>query len=104
MKSRGRCSAEPCGNGRNFCRIPMDLVLDGVIPEDVYFSAFISGASKFKLPGVDEWKRKWKIILGILSCKRHLIEDFEQDSAEIYISPGSGELCHAPQYPIPESL
>ena len=99
-ESRGRRRAEACGRGRNFCRVPLDLVIDGIIPKEVYFSAFISGAADFRLPEIETWKRKWSIILGILRRQDFYPAGFDGDSAEIarVLNEGRYAMHHSSRY------
>ena len=83
MKSQGRSNVEPCGRGLRFYRIPMDLIKDGVINAEDYFSAFTTGSSEFAIPDIDEWKKKWSTILTILESLHLRINSFENDSSEI---------------------
>ncbi len=100
MKSRRRCYAEPCGRGRNFYRVPMDLIIDGSVSAEVYFSNFHSGASEFILPDMDKWKKKWSIIFRILQGHRDLIKNFERDSLEIHevLKNGHYVIHHSRRY------
>jgi hypothetical protein len=100
MTSRGRSHLEPCGRGRNYYRVPLDLVLDKVIQADVYFSVFQAGASAAIMPDLDEWKKKWNIILRILQRHSNLIKDFENDSTEILknLRMGNYVMHHSNRY------
>jgi len=61
LRSRKKYDAEPCGIGQNFYRINLDLILDGFISVDDYFSAFAESAASFRLPSIDGWIDKWRI-------------------------------------------
>ena len=100
MKTRGCRAVEPCGMGICFCRIPMDLVIDGIIDEGNYFSAFLAGASAFKNPDVGIWKQTWCCILEVLDMKREFIQDFWKDSELILMAleKGSWALNHSSRY------
>src|SRR5512138_100258 len=58
MTSSGNHTAEPCGTGKNFYRVPLDLVKDGMISDTALFCSFMEGATKFSLPDVESWKKK----------------------------------------------
>ncbi|MBI9108438.1 MAG: hypothetical protein JEZ04_16950 [Spirochaetales bacterium] len=100
MKSRGRCNTEPCGRGRNFYRVPMDLVLDKVVRADDYFSAFWASASKSMVSDEDEWKKKWNIIFRILQRHSDIIKNFKKDSKEILeaLENGNYVMHHSTRY------
>jgi hypothetical protein len=100
MKSRGRRAAESCGTGKRFCRVPMDLVVDGIIDEESYFSAFLAGTSAFKLPDTAVWKSIWGRILEVLKLKHEIIPDFIEDSEYILemLEKGTCALHHSARY------
>ncbi len=66
MVSRGRHTVEPCGLGCNYYRVPMDPVIDGLIPAEAYFTAFLAGSMETTKPDVHEWKGTWNLILETL--------------------------------------
>lgn len=100
MKSRGRRSTESCGMGNQFCRIPMDLAVDGIIDEESYFSAFLAGSSAFKMPDTAVWKCTWGRILKVLKQKHEIIPDFMEDSEYILkmLEKGTFVLSHSARY------
>ena len=100
MRSRGRRIVEPCGRGIRFCRIPLDLVADGIIEEKDYFSAFLSGSSAFNLPDTEGWKKTWLGILEVLKLECKCISGFSEDSAFIMESLESGTytMNHSERY------
>ncbi|MGH0054423.1 MAG: hypothetical protein ACQ5SW_13620 [Sphaerochaetaceae bacterium] len=100
MKSRGRKAPEFCGMGTHFCRIPMDLVLDGVLDEEIYFSAFFAGASAFSVPDVLVWKKTWDAIHKTLKPKSENIHNFFDDSKRINeaLEKGIYAMSHSSQY------
>jgi hypothetical protein len=83
MRSRGRRTVEPCGMGVHFCRVPLDLVLDGILEEKRYFSSFLAGASEFSVIDLGVWKEKWCHILEALQLRRESICNFSVDSEYI---------------------
>ena len=90
MTSRGRRAAEPCGLGLHFCRIPLDLVADGIIPEEAYFSAFAAGATAFGMPDQDTWRERWMLIESVIAEEYCGLEGFARDSMRIRGSLGNG--------------
>src|SRR5690554_5807831 len=50
MKNHNRYAIESCGLGNNFCRVPLDLILNQQIDIKTYFSLFLEGSKSFKEP------------------------------------------------------
>ena len=100
MHSQGRTDIEPCGTGHKFCRVPMDLIKDGYINKNDYFTTFLSGASEFEAPYIENWKKKWNIILAILKPFDRRIIDFEKDTSAIHEALKSGHyvMHHSSRY------
>ncbi len=100
MVSRGRREAEPCGAGRNFYRVPMDLVKDGIINEDDYFNAFMESSKDFKAPDIKVWQKKWEGILAEIEKMDFPIQNLERDKKGIadYLSQGESAVHHSNQY------
>src|SRR5690554_6828815 len=59
MRSYNRYEFENCGLGNNFCRVPLDLILDQKIDTKTYFSLFLEGSKSFKEPSLMNWQSKW---------------------------------------------
>ena len=100
MQSRGRHTSEPCGAGRNFCRIPMDLIVDGIIDTEAYYEGFLRSARSFVLPDLSRWKEEWQAIMEVLRPLSHLIREFEDDERRIeaLLAKGSYESDHSDHY------
>ncbi|MFA7107854.1 MAG: hypothetical protein WC162_01785 [Sphaerochaetaceae bacterium] len=100
MKSYGHRVWEPCGMSYNFCRVPMDLVLDGSIDEENYFSAFIAGSLNFSVPDIKVWKKTWQSLLKVFSLKSEFIQGFSEDSEYILktLDKGIFEMNHSKRY------
>ena len=100
MKSRGLRTVESCGLGVHFCRVPLDLVLDGILEEEHYFSSFLAGASAFSVVDVVVWKENWGHILEVLQLKRESIRNFSEDSEYILKALGKGmyTMNHSSRY------
>lgn len=79
MTSSGNHEAEPCGTGKNFYRVPLDLVKDGIIPVDSYFAAFIESATSFRIPETGIWKDKWEQIVHEIEQMDLKIKNFAED-------------------------
>ena len=95
MASQGRHNAEPCGTGKNFFRVPLDLVKDGKIPEEDYFASFMESSSDFKIPDVETWKTKWGEIVNVIETMELEIKNYKNDKAALAEMLDAGEtLVH----------
>jgi hypothetical protein len=95
-------SAEPCGAGKNFYRVPLDLVLDEIIPADTIFAAFLESAALFRTPNISEWKEKWGQILGVIESMDLKIRNFERDKLAIsqMLDRGETAVHHSQAYTV----
>jgi hypothetical protein len=91
MTSSGNYFAEPCGRGRNFYRVPLDLVKDGKVPFDSFFAAFMESAASFRVPETEEWKVKWQQIVKVIESMDLGIKNFDQDKSALSRMLDSGE-------------
>lgn len=100
MASQGRHNAEPCGTGKNFYRVPLDLVKDGKIPEEDYFASFMESSADFKIPDITVWKKKWGQIEDEIEKMNLQIPDLERDKKIINEMLDSGEVVmhHSRKY------
>lgn len=88
---------EPAGCGKNFFRVNLAVITDGLITEDEFFDAFVESAGSFSLPSVDEWKPKWDIILQYVPAD---LPGYNQDKARIdsVLSAGEYAIHHSRRY------
>ncbi|NTV83387.1 MAG: hypothetical protein HGA23_03675 [Bacteroidales bacterium] len=100
MVSKGRHDAEPCGTGKHFYRVPMDLVKDGIIPEEEYFSAFLESASSFTTPDVIAWKKQWQEIVIIIEKMDLDLPNFTRDKEALnkWLDRGETMVHHSQGY------
>lgn len=100
MVPRGRHEPEPCGVGKNFYRIPMDLVKEGIMSEDEYFQAFIASSRDFSIPDIGEWIEKWNTIETELKKMKLHIPDMDNDKKAIdkSLSDGNAVFHHSQKY------
>jgi hypothetical protein len=100
MVSKGRHTAEPCGAGKNFYRVPMDLVKDGIIPEEEYFNAFLESASSFTTPDVLTWKKQWNEIVSIIEKMDPDLPNLKQDKEALnkWLDSGETMVHHSEVY------
>lgn len=100
MESGGNYRAEPCGTGKNFYRVPLDLVKDGLIPADTYFSAFMAGAAEFREPDIESWKENWGEILRTIEKMDLQLMNFEEDKGLLseLLTEGKAMVHHSQRY------
>lgn len=100
MASHGNHNAEPCGAGKNFYRVPMDLVKDEIISSDDYFNAFLESASSFTKPDVLVWKNQWTEIVNVIEKMDIDIPNFEEDKEALYkwLERGETMVHHSQAY------
>lgn len=91
MTSRQNYFARPCGAGEHFYRVPLDLVKDGLIPPEDFFSAFMQSAASFKMPEVKEWQVKWQEIVREIESMDLDIPGFEADKQALEQMLGQGD-------------
>jgi hypothetical protein len=91
MSSRKDYTAEPCGTGEHFYRVPLDLVKDGIIPKDVFMVAFLNSARDFKEPHIGPWKQKWAEIFAEIEMMDLDLPGFEADKKMLEEMLDSGE-------------
>jgi hypothetical protein len=100
MQSHERYSVEWCGMGRNFIRVPMDLVKDGLISPEVYFDAFMESSSAFDTPDIEAWKEEWSEILDVITGMDLGLEGFDKDRKALadMLDSGQAMVHHSKQY------
>ena len=100
MHSTGRRDIEPCGFGENFCRVPLDLVLDNVVSKERYVTHFIASAHSYTLPSIEQWAEQWDLILLEVSNNKILIDYFDEDvlHIEALLSSGRYVAHHSKEY------
>lgn len=70
---------EYTGEGKNFVRLNMDLVREGIIPAEVYFQAFQNSLNKVKAPTDEVWIKEWTQIDSIVDSKGYQLINEEGD-------------------------
>jgi hypothetical protein len=100
MTTSGNYAADPCGAGKNFYRVPLDLVKDGIISDSSLFNAFMESASSFKLPDIESWKKKWDEILSTIERTNLNLPGFAEDkqALEEMLSRGETAVHHSRKY------
>jgi hypothetical protein len=100
MTSSGNHMAEPCGTGRNFFRVPLDLVKDGMISDSSLFSAFMESSASFRVPDIESWKKKWNEMLGVIERMNLDLPGFNEDkkALEEMLSREETAVHHSRKY------
>jgi len=100
MTSSENHIAEPCGKGKNFYRVPLDLVKDGIISDSILFAAFMESAALFKLPDIESWKKKWNEILVVIEGMNLDLPNFDQDKKVLaeMLDQGESAVHHSQRY------
>jgi len=100
MTSTGNHVAEPCGTGKNFFRVPLDLVKDSIISDNSLFSAFMESASSFRLPDIELWKKKWVEIVIVIERMNLNLPNFDEDKKSLADMHRQGETAvhHSQKY------
>ena len=100
MVSRGRHDAEPCGAGKYFVRVPMDLVKDGLIREEDFFNAFVESSKNFQKPDLAAWKEKWEMIDKVVKRMNLKLPDYERDKKMLQkiIERGEPVIHHSERF------
>jgi hypothetical protein len=100
MTSSGNYNAEPCGTGKNFYRVPLDLVKDGIISDSILFNAFMESASSFRLPDIDSWKKKWEKIEDVVEKMNLNLPEYKEDKESLadMLSQGETAIHHSNRY------
>lgn len=88
---------EAAGAGKNFYRVNLSLVKEGIVSEDVFFSAFLESAAKIKFPSIQEWSAEWNEILSDIPVD---IENYSADKCRIdsLLATGNYVFHHSRRY------
>jgi hypothetical protein len=100
MTSSGNHEAEPCGAGKNFIRVPLDLVKDGIISDTALFNAFMQSATSFRIPDIEHWKKKWQKIGAEIERMNLNLPNYGQDKETIaeMLDRGETAVHHSGKY------
>lgn len=97
MKSNHRACIEACGVGKNYVRVPMDLILDGIVSKEHYWELFVASAQAAKPVTLPAWITTWK---GIETHIPKTLQTYHQDTqiiAELF-KKGEYVLGHSDEY------
>ena len=91
---------EPCGIDSNYYRVSIRTIKENVISEEMLLDAFIRSANTPKRPSVEEWSKRWHVILDAIDQMQLGLPNYEQDKAFIdsILSAGKYAISHSPEY------
>ena len=91
---------EPCGIDSNYYRVSIRTIKENVISEEMLLDAFIRSANTPKRPSVEEWSKRWHLIIDAIDQMQLGLPNYQQDKAFIdsILSAGKYAISHSPEY------
>ena len=91
---------EPCGIDSNYYRVSIRTIKENVISEEMLLDAFIRSANTPKRPSVEEWSKRWHVIIDAIDQMQLGLPNYQQDKAFIdsILSAGKYAISHSPEY------
>lgn len=91
---------EPCGIDSNYYRVSIRTIKENVISEEILLDAFIRSANTPKRPSVEEWSKRWHVIIDAIDQMQLGLPNYQQDKAFIdsILSAGKYAISHSPEY------
>ena len=91
---------EYTGQGKNFVRLNMGLIKNGIIPADEYFEAFLNSLQKAIPPLPEEWINQWKKVANIIDNHNYHFENEDQDRSiiEDKLKTHQFTIHHSPRF------
>ncbi len=85
---------------KQFVRVNLRMIVHADITKQEFLDAFMQSAQEFKLPQVDEWRRAWAEIAGVIKeikpdLPGYIRESFQIDSM---LQAGNYALHHSQDY------
>lgn len=74
---------EPTGYLGNFYRVNLSLIKEGLVDYQTYFNVFVRSVNGIIPISVEEWKKEWELISGVISNMNLGLDNYAQDSIEI---------------------
>lgn len=97
MKSNHRACIEACGVGNNYVRVPMDLILDGVVSKEHYWELFVTSAQAAKAVTLPAWINTWQEIERYIPKTLRNYREDTQIITELF-TKGEFVLGHSDEY------
>ena len=91
---------EPCGIDSNYYRVSIRTIKENVISENMLLDAFIRSANTPKRLSVEEWSKRWHVIIDTIDKMQLGLPYYQQDKAFIdsILSVGRYAISHSPEY------
>lgn len=91
---------EPTGSEGRFIRVNLSVIRDGIIPEEVYFEAFVKSMEGIEVPSDETWRNNWESIDGIIREMGLHFPEEEADRATVDAALRSGDFAvhHSRRY------
>ncbi|MDR1336560.1 MAG: hypothetical protein LBK22_07010 [Tannerella sp.] len=83
-QASGGAYYEPTGFNRNFYRVNLSVIKEGIIPRDVFFDAFIRSAGNMQTLTPEEWKMEWNGIDSIIQTMNLSLAGYGQDREKLF--------------------
>lgn len=81
---------EPAGAGKNYYRVSLAVIRDGIISEDEFFKIFMESAGKVTFPTIEDWTSEWNDILKVIPTD---LKNYDSDKAMIDSVLSSGDYA-----------
>ena len=91
---------EYTGAGKNFIRLNMDLVREGVIPGEVFFQAFVNSLGRVEKPDAVVWVSEWEKVDSIVKSRGYTFnnENKDRDLIKDKLENNNFTMHHSPAY------
>lgn len=91
---------EATGYRGNFYRVNLSVIKDGTIGCQAFFDIFMRSAHRFTPIQLDEWKKEWAFISGVVDKMNLSLDNYAQDKKQIeeLLSQGEYAMHHSTQY------
>ena len=91
---------EPCGVDSSCYRVSIRTIKEDVLSEDMLLDTFIRSANTPKRPSVEEWRKRWHVIISTIDQMQLGLPLYQHDKAFIdsILSVGKYAISHSPEY------
>ena len=74
---------QAAGYNKQYYRINLRLVKEGLICKDSLIEAFVQSANSAQPPSIESWKKEWQLIIGVIEEMDFNVAGFERDKKKI---------------------
>lgn len=74
---------EPTGYMGNFYRVNLSVIRERLVDYQTYFDVFVRSVNGIQPISVQEWRKEWKLINGVISDMDLNLDNYTQDSLAI---------------------